>query len=146
MPSGRVSSQHTGSFQMTTIKQSTIEAIHDSKNILVNFCKYGTHTGAKTKISMTFHDTTYAYTVSCYAVISHQKYLSLHSYNDIVELLKPTEYDAVMTHKETGEDCIHSNPSKVKELFKVLCSELAERTDSVYLDMYQSFSKKPKAL
>ena len=42
-----------------TIKQSTIEAIQESKNILVNFEKYGN----KTKISTTYYDAEYAYTV-----------------------------------------------------------------------------------
>lgn len=123
---------------MTTIKQSTIEAIQESKNILVNFEKYGN----KTKISTTYYDADYAYTVHCYATISANKSFRLMSYNTLVDLLKPTEYSAQRTNKATGEDHSMVDEKKVKEVFKVICEELAKRTDRVYQDMYQTIQKK----
>lgn len=125
-----------------TIKQSTIEAIQESKNILVNFEKYGTHVGAKTKISTTYYDAEYAYTVHCYATISANKSFRLMSYDTLVDLLKPTEYSAQRTNKVTGEDRTMVDEKKVKEVFKVICVELATRTDRVYQDMYQVITKK----
>ena len=125
-----------------TIKQSTIEAIQESKNILVNFEKYGTHAGAKTKISTTYYDAEYAYTVHCYATISANKSFRLMSYDTLVDLLKPTEYSAQRTNKVTGEDRTMVDEKKVKEVFKVICEELAKRTDRIYQDMYQVITKK----
>lgn len=127
---------------MTTIKKSTIEAIQESKNILVNFEKYGTHPGAKTKISATYYDAEYAYTVHCYATISANKSFRLMSYDTLVDLLKPTEYSAQRTNKATGEDRTMVDEKKVKEVFKVICEELSKRTDRVYQDMYQTIQKK----
>lgn len=121
-----------------TIKQSTIEAIQESKNINVSFDKYG----SKTKISATYYDAEYAYTTVCYATISFNKNLRLSSYSDLVDILKPTEYSCTRTNKLTGEDTIHNDAEKVKLVFKALCTELAARTENVYLDMYQTFSKK----
>lgn len=121
-----------------TIKQSTIEAIQESKNINVTFDKYG----SKTKISVTYYDTEHAYTTVCYATISFNKNLRLSSYADLVDILKPTEFSCTRTNKLTGDDTIHSDEQKVKLVFKALCTELATRTENVYLDMYQSFSKK----
>lgn len=123
---------------MTTIKQATIEAIQESKNINVSFDKYG----SKTKISVTYYDAEHAYTTVCYATISFNKNLRMSSYADIVDILKPTEFSCTRTNKLTGDDTIHSDPEKVKLVFKALCTELATRTENVYLDMYQSFSKK----
>lgn len=120
------------------IKQSTIEAIQESKNINVSFDKYGT----KHKISITYYDDINAYTVVCYAPISFNKNLRLSSYADIPELLKPNEYSAVRSNKLTGDEHQHSDQLKVKEVFKALCVELSTRTEAVYLDMYQSFKKK----
>lgn len=121
-----------------TIKQSTIEAIQESKNILVNFDKYG----SKTKISVTYYDADYAYTTVCYATISFNKNLRLSSYAELMDILKPSEFSATRTNKLTGEDCLHNDEHKVKLVFKALCTELATRTENVYLDMYQTFSKK----
>ena len=126
--------------QMTTIKQSTVEAIQESKNILVNFEKYGN----KTKISTTYYDAEYAYTVHCYATISANKSFRLMSYDTLIDLIKPTEYSAQRTNKATGEDRTMVDEKKVKEVFKVICEELAKRTDRVYQDMYQVIQKKPK--
>lgn len=123
-----------------TIKQSTIEAIQESKNILVNFEKYGN----KTKISTTYYDTEYAYTVHCYATISANKSFRLMSYDTLVDLLKPTEYYAQKTNKVTGEDRTMVDEKKVKEVFKVICEELSKRTDRVYQDMYQTIQKKAR--
>lgn len=127
---------------MTAIKQSTIEAIQESKNILVNFEKYGSHHGAKTKISTTYYDAEYAYTVHCYATISANKSFRLMSYDTLVDLLKPTEYSAQRTNKVTGEDRTMVDEKKVKEVFKLVCQELSTRTDRVYQDMYQVIQKK----
>ncbi len=121
-----------------TIKQSTIEAIQESKNILVNFESYG----SKTKISTTYYDADYAYTVHCYATISANKSFRLMSYDTLVDLLKPTEYIAQRTNKVTGEDRSMVDDKKVKEVFKVICIELSTRTDRVYQDMYQVITKK----
>lgn len=120
-----------------TIKQSTIEAIQESKNILVNFEKYG----PKTKISITYYDDVNAYTVNCYAAISFNKNFRMTSYDTLVDLLKPNEYNAIRTNKLTGEDHSNNNEEKIKEVFKALCEELSTRTDRVHLDMYQTFRK-----
>lgn len=123
-----------------TIKQSTIEAIQESKNILVNFEKYGN----KTKISTTYYDAGYAYTVHCYTTISANKSFRLMSYDTLVDLLKPTEFSAQRTNKATGEERSMVDDKKVREVFKLICIELASRTDRVYQDMYQVIQKKPK--
>ena len=123
-----------------TIKQSTIEAIQESKNILVNFDTYG----SKTKISTTYYDDTFAYTIHCYANIPTGKSFRLMSYDTLVDLLKPTEFSAQRTNKVTGEERSMVDDKKVRDVSKLICIELASRTDRVYQDMYQVIQKKPK--
>jgi len=81
-----------------TIRQSTIEAIADSKVIMVSFDKYG----EKTKISLTWHTIDHAYTVEAWAKISHSKYMQLAGYDTLMATLKPVAFSGSRIAKEDG--------------------------------------------
>ena len=126
------------------IKQSTIDAIQASSQFLVSFDKYGTHTNAKTKISITYYSSGYAYTVQAWANITRQRYMQLNGYGSLVDVLKPENYSAIRTNKQTGEDVTNDNQAACAAVFSALCDALAKVTDRVHLDQYQTIKNKCK--
>lgn len=126
------------------IKKETLETIENSPQYLVSFDKYGTHTNAKTRISITYYSSEYAYTVQAWANITRQKYMRLAGYESLVDVLKPTDYSATRTNKQTGEDVTNDNQTACAAVFSALCDALAKVTDKVYLDQYQTIKNKSK--
>lgn len=111
---------------MNNIKQETIDAIKSSA-INVSFDKCGN----KHKISFTFYDSVYAYTLTACATISHSKYMRLSSYAVLMDTLKPCDFEGERICKETGFAQNSSNKVKNRAVFSLLCDELASRTDTV---------------
>lgn len=126
------------------IKKETLETIENSPQYLVSFDKYGTHANAKTKISITYYSSEYAYTVQAWANITRQKFMLLNGYASLVDVLKPTDYSATRTNKQTGEDVTNDNHAACAAVFSVLCNALAQVTDKVYLEQYQTIKNKCK--
>lgn len=126
------------------IKKETLETIENSPQYLVSFDKYGTHTDAKTKITITYYSSEYAYTVQAWANITRQKYMNLAGYDSLIDVLKPTDYSATRTNKQTGEDVTNDNHAACAAVFSALCNALAKVTDKVYLEQYQAIKNKCK--
>ena len=120
-----------------TIKQSTIEAITDSKVIMVSFDKYG----EKTKISLTWHTADHAYTVEAWAKISHSKYMQIAGYDTLMTVLKPVAFSGSRIAKEDGITAFNEYQKACKAAFSAVCDELAKRTDSVTLGQYITYRK-----
>ena len=129
---------------MTSIKQETIDAIESSPQFLVSFDKYGTHTNAKTKISITYYTLQCAYTVEAWAIITRQKFMQISGYDTLVAILKPSDYTATRTDKATGEDVKNDNAAACAAVFSILCNALAQSTDKVHLDQYQVIRNKSR--
>lgn len=126
------------------IKQSTIDTIEASSQFLVSFEKYGTHHNAKTKISITYYSSEYAYTVQAWAIISRIKYQQLAGYGSLCGILKPIDFSATRTDKATGEDVTNDNQASCETVFELLCQALEQSTDKVYLDQYQTIKNKSR--
>lgn len=129
---------------MTILKQSTIDTIESSSQFLVSFDKYGSHHNAKTKISITYHSSDYAYTVEAWAIITPIKYRQLTGYASLIDTLKPSDYSAKRTSKATGEDVTNDNKASCAAVFKLLCDALEQSTDKVHLDKYQTIKNKSR--
>lgn len=123
------------------IKQSTLNNIKDSLVIMVVFDKYGSHTGAKTKISFTYHTIEHAYTVTAWASITFNRQVKLRGYDTLINTLKPSDYSLVRSDKVTGEDTTHSSEDVAKVVFNAVCEELANRTDAVDVGQYLTYRK-----
>ena len=119
------------------IKQSTIEAIADSKVIMVGFDKYG----EKTKISFTWYTSDHAYTVEAWAKISHSKYMQLGGYDTLMATLKPTTFSGSRVAKVDGSTSYNADEAACKAAFSAVCDELARRTDTVTLGQYLTYRK-----
>lgn len=126
------------------IKKETVETIENSPQYLVSFDKYGTHANAKTKISITYYSSEYAYTVQAWANITRQKYMRLAGYDSLIDILKPTDYSATRTNKQTGEDVTNDNHAACAAVFALLCDALSQSTDRVHIDQYQTIKNKYK--
>ena len=129
---------------MTSIKKETIDDIESSPQFLVSFDKYGTHTNAKTKISITYYTLQHAYTVEAWAIITRQKFMQLNGYASLIDVLKPTDYSATRTNKQTGEDVTNDNQAACAAVLGILCDALAQCTDRVHLEQYQTIKNKCK--
>ena len=129
---------------MNSIKKETIDAIENSPQFLVSFDKYGTHSNAKTKISITYYTAEHAYTVEAWVNITRQKYMQLSGYDTLMPILKPSDYTATRTDKVTGEDVKNDNQATCAAVFSILCDALAKVTDRVHLDRYQTIKNKCK--
>lgn len=129
---------------MTSIKQETIDAIESSPQFLVSFDKYGNHTNAKTKISITYYTAQHAYTVEAWAIITRQKFMQLSGYDTLVPILKPSDYTATRTDKATGEDVKNDNATACAAVFSILCNAMAQSTDKVHFDQYQTIKNKSR--
>ena len=116
--------------EIMTIKQSTIEAIQESKVILVSFVPYGD----KTKISFTWHTAEHAYTVEAWASITHRKYMQLDGYDSLMAILKPSDFTGNRIKKADGATQYNENSKACKGAFEAVCNELATRTDKVHRD------------
>ncbi len=120
-----------------TIKQETLDTIANSLVIMASFDKYG----HKTKVSLTYHDKQYAYTVMAWVNLTFNKTVRLTSWSTLPDTLKPTDYTAQRTDKATGQQADHSDSAKCKAVFNAVCFELANRVDTVHLDAYMTYKK-----
>ena len=125
-------------YLIMNIKKETIETIENSSQYLVSFDKYGTHTNAKTKISITYYTLSHAYTVEAWAIITRQKFMQLSGYDTLVSILNPSNYTATRIDKQTGEDVTNDNHAACAAVFSILCNTLAQVTDRVHLEQYQT--------
>lgn len=129
----------------TTLKKETIDKIESSPLFMVSFERYGTHSNAQTKISITYHCPSYAYTVQAWVNITPIKYRQLSGYSNLCEILKPKNFSAIRTSKLTGEEVTNDNEQACKAVFELVCDAIAQSTDDkVYLDMYQTIKNKSK--
>lgn len=127
---------------MTSIKQETIDAIKSSPQFLVSFDKYGHHNNAKTKITITYYTPEHAYTVEAWAIITRQKFMQLGGYDTLMAVLKPKDFSATRTNKQTGEDTTNDNDAACAAVFNILCDALSKSTYKVHLDQYQTIKNK----
>lgn len=125
---------------MSTIKQETIHNIRSSKVIMSSFETYG----SRTKISLTWHTNEYAFTVQAWAVITFNKHIRLSTWDKLYDLLKPSDFIAYMESKVTGESKQNEDQTKCKTVFKLVCDELAKRSDAVNVDQYLLHKKSQK--
>lgn len=131
---------------MTIIKKETIDAIESSPQFLVSFDRYGHHTNAKTKITITYYTPEHAYTVEAWAIITRQKFMQLGGYDTLMAVLKPRDFSATRTNKQTGEDTTNDNTTACAAVFSALCDALAQSTDKVHIEHYQTiknYKQKP---
>ena len=122
---------------MSTVKQETIDNIESSKVIMSSFEKYGN----RTKISLTWHTEEYAFTIESWAVVTFNKHIRLTTWDKLYDLLKPSDLIAYMESKSTGESKQNEDQPKCKAVFKLVCNELAKRSDSVIVEQYVTHKK-----
>jgi len=122
---------------MTTIKQETLDNIEQSRVIMSSFEKYGN----RSKISLTWHTNEYAFTVEAWATITFNKHIRLTTWDNLYDLLKPSDFIAYMESKSTGESKQNEDQAKCKAAFKAVCGELAKRSDSVIVEQYVTHKK-----
>lgn len=120
------------------IKQETIDNIAQSKVIMSSFEKYGN----RTKISLTWHTAEYAFTIQAWAVVTFNKHVRLTTWDKLYDLLRPSEFVAYMESKATGESKQNEDQGKCRAVFKLVCDELAKRSDSVNIDLYLLHKKR----
>lgn len=117
---------------MSTIKQETIDNIEQSRIIMSSIVRYGN----RSKISFTWHTNDYAFTVEAWATITLNKHNRLTTWDKLYDLLKPSDFIAYMESKATGESKQNEDQTKCKAVFKLVCDELAKRSDAVNVDQY----------
>jgi len=122
---------------MTTIKQETLDNIEQSRVIMSSIVKYGN----RSKISFTWHTDEYAFTVEAWAVVTFNKHIRLTTWDNLCDLLKPSDFIAYMESKTTGESKQNQDQAKCKTVFKAVCDELAKRSDSVIVEQYVTHKK-----
>lgn len=122
---------------MSTVKQETLDNIEQSRVIMSSIVKYGN----RSKISFTWHTEEYAFTVQAWATITFNKHIRLTAWDKLYDLLKPSDFIAYMESKATGESKQNEDQAKCKAVFKLVCNELAKRSDSVIVEQYITHKK-----